>query len=173
MEITPLSPTKNFRQIKELSDLVFPIKYPDSWLEDVLSPRLQKTVCFGVFDQDVLVSMLVARIMSPPNTDLTIPDIAKLCLKHKICYVVMLGTRRNYRRQKLATKLMDKLVEETSSSSFAGVQLEFIMLHSIAYQNYKFYENYGFEAKHFLQNYSAFENLCPALKLEQGMSHTV
>ena len=154
--IVPLCPVENpthFRQIKELSDLVFPIKYPDSWLKDILSPKFQKTVCFGIFEDNILISMVIARIMAPPNTDLSIPDIFNFCKNHKVCYVVMLGTRKNYRRRKAATRLLDKLKDETTQ-----IHCDVILLHSIAYQNYKFYENYGFEAKEFLENYYFINN---------------
>ena len=66
---------------------IFPIKYPESWILDLLNHK--NTVHFAVVTREnEIVSIIVARIFSKNEVDqeITIPDLVERIGKKNICY---------------------------------------------------------------------------------------
>ena len=93
----------------------------------------EKIKYFGAVDKGKVVSTCYCMI---------IPNLT--CLGRAICFVENVVTDKDYRKQGLATKMMDKAVEFAHENNCYKVMLESGIKRKEAHQ---FYANYGFDGE--------------------------
>ena len=101
------------------------------WRNEISGNR--KIKYFGAVDNGKVVSTLYCMI---------IPNLT--CLGRAICFVENVVTDKDYRKQGLATKLLDKAIEFAHQNDCYKVMLESGVKRKEAH---KFYADYGFDGE--------------------------
>ena len=115
---------KYSQELTKFISQVFPINYPEDWIENILLSEKDGHFCYGVVenrgsddqnDQNFIIkSILIARILNEDpsdssqdiqDEDITIPDLSDRLKCKNICYIIMIGTKKIYRRNNYATRL--------------------------------------------------------------------
>jgi len=117
---------KYSKELTKFISQVFPINYPEDWIENILLSEKDGHFCYGVVenkgsddqnDQNFIIkSILIARILNETSEakveedeDITIPDLSDRLKCKNICYIIMIGTKKIYRRNNYATRLYEDL----------------------------------------------------------------
>ena len=66
---------------------VFPIKYPEDWISEILGCQNDGNFCYGAVEEGELRSILLARVLRSDDEEITIPDLHERMRQRRICYL--------------------------------------------------------------------------------------
>uniref|UniRef100_A0AC35U293 N-alpha-acetyltransferase 60 n=1 Tax=Rhabditophanes sp. KR3021 TaxID=114890 RepID=A0AC35U293_9BILA len=137
--VKPLS-KEDYYAVKALCTESFPVKYPESFYEDVVEGRF---IAFGYFYKDVLTSLMICEIKAICEYEARDRKLLSDGNGHAL-YILSLAVRGKYRRKGIASALLSYLLNViVKECPHVGV----IFLHAVTY-NYgaiKFYKESGFK----------------------------
>jgi len=147
-----LSP-QDIDQVKVLCGSWFPIDYPDTWYQEITSnPRF---FSLAATLQGRIIGLIVAEtkeLSQLAKEDRTI--LASCFMKGtKVGYILSLGVCESYRKQGIASLLLENLISHLTSDAFIGVKALYLHVLTTNSQAIIFYEHRGFVAHSFLPYY--------------------
>lgn len=141
--------------VKELCKQWFPIKYPESWYEDVTAGNKFYTLIATI--EEEIIGILVAEIK--PYTKCNYEDVGLLCKNlektSRVAYILTIGVVGKWRRHGIATILLNKLKENLTDDFNNGNLTRAIYLHVLTTNiaAIRFYEKLHFTRHKFLPLY--------------------
>ncbi|CAD5206678.1 unnamed protein product [Bursaphelenchus okinawaensis] len=145
---------KDLQRVITLCTEAFPLEYDQKWFYEVCSGRY---ISFGAFDGDFLAGLLVAEVKTVANCDSEDRDIWSR-LDSRVVYVMSLAVSLLYRRQGIASLLMDYL----NSMVLNYTPLPVLIYLHVLKENYgaiTFYKNRGFKHHKTLANYYLIDGI--------------
>ncbi|GMR53443.1 hypothetical protein PMAYCL1PPCAC_23638, partial [Pristionchus mayeri] len=146
----------------------FPIQYPDTWYDDVVSGVLN---AMGIFHNDSIVALIVSEYKLVHNCNMEDRGILADEMA-PVVYILSLAVSNEYRRQGLATRLVRSLIQTYSVENGVGRALDslhrsrpfqfrhnqlpkaiFLHVLSTNHSAISFYKRHGFELFETLLNY--------------------
>lgn len=148
------------KELKELHEELFPIRYLDTFYDDAVKSK-------GLHGRDLFTSIAIVNDENG-NEKLVGFILAQLITTNRcedtgmfegnepqdVCYILTIGLRKSYRRGGHGRRLVEKCVEYASNSPTCGA----VYLHVIHYNKsaVQFYEKIGFE---FIKELSEFYSI--------------
>jgi ribosomal protein S18 acetylase RimI-like enzyme len=99
-------------EVKSLCRDWFPIEYPDTWYDDIVHDKKYYALAACDNHTQQIVALIVANILPLGNCNHEDQQILhkKFCFTTSVCYILILGVVKQYRRQGLASILFDNLL---------------------------------------------------------------
>jgi len=143
-------------EVKRLCNEWFPIEYPDQWYADITSTH--KFYSVAAVYRGQIVGMVVAEIKDAdtlPKEDSQILARAFGSTGSKIGYILSLGVVKEFRKQGIASFLLENLIAHLTTPDHYDVKG--VYLHVLTTNNaaISFYEHRGFRPHLFLPYYYA------------------
>jgi len=147
-------------EVKQLCAQWFPIEYPDSWYSDITASDDRFYSVCAVFSGRI-IGLIVAEIKQVKALPKEDSEILAPALKNaKIGYILSLGVVQEFRKNGIASFLLDNLVAHLtgnggSSSENVRHDVKALYLHVLTtnFGAISFYENRGFRPHIFLPHY--------------------
>ncbi|XP_018325946.1 uncharacterized protein LOC108737545 isoform X2 [Agrilus planipennis] len=137
-------------EVRALCQELFPIEYPLSWYEDITSS--QRFYALAAVYNQVIIGLIVAEIK--PFLCLNSEDmgiLSKSFIKSAdVGYILSLGVVRQYRRNGIATLLLDSLIKYLTSTEKKKVKAVFLHVLTTNSAAILFYERRNVRLKLFL-----------------------
>ncbi|KAH9400725.1 N-alpha-acetyltransferase 60 [Tyrophagus putrescentiae] len=175
--------------VKELCKQWFPIKYPDSWYEDITGSNKFYTLVATVGDvKDTIIGLLVAEIkpyarcnhedigllVEGSTSSSSTSNTASSTSSPRVAYILTLGVVGQWRRHGVATLLLSKLTESlTANPMLEDVKAVYLHVLTTNTAAIHFYEKMAFRRHRFLPLYylinsAAADGYCYALYINGG-----
>lgn len=154
-----LCPT-DLDEVRALCQEWFPIEYPITWYEEITSSQRFYALA-AVYDQ-VIVGLIVAeikpyRILNEEDSGL----LAKAFVKTSdVGYILSLGVAKQYRRNGIATLLLDSLINQLTTLEKRKVKAIFLHVLTTNSAAILFYEHRKFQLHKFLPYYYSINGRC-------------
>lgn len=143
----------NIDTVKALCRTWFPIDYPDTWFQEITSnPRFYS---LAATFQGSIIGLIVAETKELRQLAKEDRTILATCFNKltKVAYILSLGVREEYRKQGIASLLLENLVAHLTSDSLLEVKAVYLHVLTTNSQAIRFYEQRGFLAHSFLPYY--------------------
>ncbi|KAK4877611.1 hypothetical protein RN001_010117 [Aquatica leii] len=154
-----LCPT-DLSEVRALCQEWFPIEYPITWYKEITSSQRFYAVA-AVYNQ-VIVGLIVAEIK--PYRILNDEDagiLAKAFVKtSEVGYILSLGVSKQYRRNGIATLLLDSLINQLTTAEKNKVKAIFLHVLTTNSAAILFYEHRRFQLHKFLPYYYLINGRC-------------
>jgi len=160
-------------EVKILCRDWFPIEYPDMWYDDIVhDPKYFSLAACDIYTQHI-VGLVIADILSLGHCNREDQQILhkSFSLTTQVCYILILGVDKDYRRQGLASILLQHLLNTLNTR----IQCKAVYLHVLNTnkQAIKFYESKRFQYRIYLPYYysikgESFDGYCFALYINGG-----
>lgn len=154
-----LCPT-DLDEVRALCQEWFPIEYPITWYEEITSS--QRFFALAAVYNQVIVGLIVAEIK--PYRILNAEDsgiLAKAFVKtSEVGYILSLGVSKQYRRNGIATLLLDSLINQLTTVERKKVKAIFLHVLTTNSAAILFYEHRKFELHKFLPYYYSINGRC-------------
>jgi len=144
-------------EVKRLCGQWFPIEYPDTWYADITASDDRFYSVCAVYAGNIigLIVAEIKQVKSLPKEDSEI--LAPAWKNSKIGYILSLGVVQEYRKNGVASFLLDNLVSHLTGNGDATVQsdVKALYLHVLTtnFGAISFYETRGFRPHLFLPQY--------------------
>ncbi|XP_050544739.1 N-alpha-acetyltransferase 60 isoform X2 [Daktulosphaira vitifoliae] len=127
----------------------FPVEYPRSWYEDITSNP--KFYSLAAIHKSTIVGIIVAEIklyikLSPKEREVVSPSAGKFT---QVGYILSLGVNKAYRRNGIASLLLDSLVSHLMSAESQNCKAIFLHVLSSNSSAISFYERKNFRLHSF------------------------
>uniref|UniRef100_A0A7E5A1L1 N-alpha-acetyltransferase 60 n=1 Tax=Panagrellus redivivus TaxID=6233 RepID=A0A7E5A1L1_PANRE len=143
---------KDLNAVAAICKESFPLDYPQSWYEDVVTGRF---IAYGVFYGQTLTSLLVAEIKKIADCDNEDKGLDS-DPESLVVYILSLAVSSAYRRRGIATVLLDYLLKTYVNNAFP--KLVFLHVLSTNYGAISFYKRSGFKHYSTIPNYYYIDN---------------
>ncbi|XP_070580154.1 N-alpha-acetyltransferase 60-like [Ptychodera flava] len=144
-------------EVKRLCRDWFPVEYPESWYEEITSNAKFFSLA-AILDRKI-VGLIVSEVKVKGRIHKEDADILALSFPShtQVAYILSLGVVERYRRQGIATLLLDSLVSYLTSGDKSNVKA--IYLHVLASNTtaIKFYEHRNFKRHNYLPYYYSIQ----------------
>ncbi|XP_043284337.1 N-alpha-acetyltransferase 60 [Venturia canescens] len=151
---------EDLEEVRELCEDWFPIKYPYVWYEDITSSS--RFYALAAVFGGVIIGLIVAEIK--PYAKLNKEDRGILCSSlaknSLIGYILSLGVRRAYRRNGIASLLLDQLLAHVTAPERSTVKAVFLHVLSRNAPAILFYQRRNFRLHSFLPYYYNIDGQC-------------
>ena len=140
-------------EVKSLCHAWFPVEYPDTWYDDIAHNKKYFTLAACDRSTHAIVGLIVANVLLFAHCNYDDQKILhpSLSLNSSICYILVLGVVKEYRRQGLASLLLDNLIQTFDQrSTCKAIYLH--VLHSNR-QAIEFYRSKQFQYRVHLPSY--------------------
>ena len=99
-------------EVKSLCRDWFPIEYPDTWYDDIVQDKKYYALAACDTHTQEIVALIVANILPLVNCNHEDQQILhkNFSLTTSVCYILILGVNKTYRRQGLASILLENLL---------------------------------------------------------------
>lgn len=147
-------------EVRALCQEWFPIEYPFYWYEEITSTNSRFYSLAAVFNQDI-VGLIVAEIK--PHASLNEENGGVLAKSQEDCdvaYVLSLGVIKRYRRNGIATLLLDSLLSHLYTPERRKVKAVFLHVLTTNTAAIMFYEQKKFRLHSFLPYYYSIKGKC-------------
>lgn len=165
-----LSGPEDIPEVRALCEDTFPIEYPISWYEDITGKTNRFYSLAATFNNNI-IGILIAEIKSwnkLNKEDKTILS-ENLGKKSSLAYILSLGVNRKYRRNGIATLLLETFITHlTQSSEQNDSRIKAVFLHVLSTNQpaIVFYEKHNFVLHSFLPYYYSIKG-----KSKDGFSY--
>ncbi|CAI5439172.1 unnamed protein product [Caenorhabditis angaria] len=135
--------------VEQICNESFPIQYPECWYDEVVSGSLTST---GLFDGPILAAIIVSETKTIFECNSEDQDILSEPINNSVVYILSLAVAKPYRRQGLATRLLDNLF---NTIVMAPPYPRAVFLHVLSTNSpaLSFYKMHGFQWHASLVNY--------------------
>ncbi|XP_076458209.1 N-alpha-acetyltransferase 60-like [Babylonia areolata] len=144
-------------EVKKLCSEWFPIEYPDSWYDDITSSS--RFYSLAATHQSRIIGLIVAELK--PKSKLNKED-GDILSNHyapsiQVAYILSLGVVGDFRRNGIASLLLDSLLSYLTSKERVGCKA--VYLHVLATNTVaiRFYERRNFKPHSFLPFYYSIQ----------------
>ncbi|XP_044255872.1 N-alpha-acetyltransferase 60 isoform X1 [Tribolium madens] len=148
-------------EVRALCQDWFPIEYPFYWYEEITSSTSRFYSLAAVYNQ-AIIGLIVAEIK--PYASLNEEDSGILAKKFAersdIAYILSLGVLKQYRRNGIASLLLDSLITHLTTSERRKVKAVFLHVLTTNSAAIKFYEHRKFRLHSFLPYYYSIKGRC-------------
>jgi len=154
LQLRFLSPD-DIDQVKVLCRTWFPIDYPDTWYQEITSnPRFYS---LAATLQGRMIGLIVAETKELGNLAKEDRTILATCFRKgtKVGYILSLGVCEEFRKQGIASLLLENLITHLTSDAFMKVKALYLHVLTTNSQAITFYERRGFSVHSFLPYYYA------------------
>lgn len=148
-------------EVRALCQDWFPIEYPLSWYEEITSSTSRFYALAAVYNQ-IIIGLIVAEIkpycaLNPEDTGI----LAKSFIKTSdVGYILSLGVAKEYRRNGIATLLLDSLLGHLTTAERKRVKAVFLHVLTTNSAAIMFYERRKFRLHCFLPYYYSIKGRC-------------
>ena len=142
--------------LKHLCDDWFPIKYPDSWYKLIANDERFYSLA-AIFEQKI-IAILIAEIKPRHQVSKEDYDLLSSSFHNdtKVAYILSLGVHKAYRRQGIASYLLQNFLTSTcTQQKLPHHEVKAIYLHVLSTNTaaIQFYKQNKFKLHHFLPSY--------------------
>ncbi|KAK7592907.1 hypothetical protein V9T40_007659 [Parthenolecanium corni] len=150
----------DIRDVWTLCSECFPIEYPQSWYEEITSNP--KFYSLAALHEGQIVGLIVAEIKEYARLCDEDKDIISPCLgSHtEVGYILSLAVNRNYRRNGIASILLDNLITHLTSKEYSSCKAIFLHVLTSNTAAINFYERKRFRLHTFLPYYYFIKGKC-------------
>jgi len=162
-----LSP-QDIDQVKILCRDWFPIEYPDTWYQEITSnPRF---FSLAATLNGTIIGLIVAETKELGQLAKEDRSLLASCFRSgtKVGYILSLGVSQQFRKQGIASLLLDQLISHLTSEQFSQVKALYLHVLTTNTQAISFYEHRGFQVHSFLPYYYAIKG-----KRKDGYTHVL
>lgn len=136
------------------------LDYPDSWYEDITSSS--RFYALAAVFGSVIIGLIVAEIkpfgtLNKEDQDILCSSFGKDSL---VGYILSLGVRRSYRRNGIASLLLEQLLTHVTSPERSSVKAVFLHVLSSNAPAILFYQRCQFKLHTFLPYYYSIRGIC-------------
>ncbi|XP_060828441.1 N-alpha-acetyltransferase 60 [Bombus pascuorum] len=150
----------DLEEVRALCQDWFPIDYPYSWYEDITSSS--RFYALAAVYGGVIIGLIVAEIK--PYAKLNTEDRGILCSglgnDCLVGYILSLGVRRAYRRNGIASLLLEQLLAHVTAPERSSVKAVFLHVLSSNAPAILFYQRCHFRLHSFLPYYYVIHGKC-------------
>jgi len=167
LQLRFLSP-QDIDQVKILCRDWFPIEYPDTWYQEITSnPRF---FSLAATLNGTIIGLIVAETKELSQLAKEDRSLLASCFRSgtKVGYILSLGVSQQYRKQGIASLLLDQLISHLTSEQFSQVKALYLHVLTTNTQAISFYEHRGFQVHSFLPYYYAIKG-----KRKDGFTHVL
>ena len=99
-------------EVKTLCHDCFPIEYPDTWYNDIVQSKEYFALAACNVNTEKIIALIVAKVFPLGSCNHYEQKILHktFSLTTSVCYILILGVTKEYRRQGLATRLLQNLL---------------------------------------------------------------
>jgi len=165
---TEVSESSGYYQVKILCRDWFPIEYPDTWYQEITSnPRF---FSLAATLNGTIIGLIVAETKELSQLAKEDRSLLASCFRSgtKVGYILSLGVSQQYRKQGIASLLLDQLISHLTSEQFSQVKALYLHVLTTNTQAISFYEHRGFQVHSFLPYYYAIKG-----KRKDGFTHVL
>jgi len=155
-------------QVKVLCRDWFPIEYPDTWYQEITSnPRF---FSLAATLNGAIIGLIVAETKELSQLAKEDRTLLASCFRSgtKVGYILSLGVSQQFRKQGIASLLLDQLISHLTSEQFTQVKALYLHVLTTNKQAISFYEHRGFQVHSFLPYYYAIKG-----KRKDGYTHVL
>jgi len=167
LQLRFLSP-QDIDQVKILCRDWFPIEYPDTWYQEITSnPRF---FSLAATLNGTIIGLIVAETKELGQLAKEDRSLLASCFRSgtKVGYILSLGVSQQFRKQGIASLLLDQLISHLTSEQFSQVKALYLHVLTTNTQAISFYEHRGFQVHSFLPYYYAIKG-----KRKDGFTHVL
>jgi len=167
LQLRFLSP-HDIEQVKILCRDWFPIEYPDTWYQEITSnPRF---FSLAATLNGTIIGLIVAETKELGQLAKEDRSLLASCFRSgtKVGYILSLGVSQQFRKQGIASLLLDQLISHLTSEQFSQVKALYLHVLTTNTQAISFYEHRGFQVHSFLPYYYAIKG-----KRKDGFTHVL
>lgn len=140
---------QDINEVNALCVDCFPVEYPRSWYEDITSNP--KFYSLAAIHKSAIVGIIVAEIklyikLNPKEREVVSPSAGKFT---QVGYILSLGVTKAYRRNGIASLLLDNLVSHLTSAESQNCKAIFLHVLSSNSSAIAFYERKSFRLHSF------------------------
>ncbi|XP_014206447.1 N-alpha-acetyltransferase 60 [Copidosoma floridanum] len=150
----------DLEEVRSLCQVWFPIDYPYAWYEDITSSS--RFYALAAVYGGVIIGLIVAEIK--PYAKLNKEDRGILCssfgMDSLVGYILSLGVRRAYRRNGIASLLLEQLLAHVTAPERSTVKAVFLHVLSSNKPAIRFYHRCNFRLHSFLPYYYYIKGKC-------------
>jgi len=155
-------------QVKILCRDWFPIEYPDTWYQEITSnPRF---FSLAATLNGTIIGLIVAETKELGQLAKEDRSLLASCFRSgtKVGYILSLGVSQQFRKQGIASLLLDQLISHLTSEQYSLVKALYLHVLTTNTQAITFYEHRGFQVHSFLPYYYAIKG-----KRKDGFTHVL
>jgi len=159
---------QDIEQVKVLCRDWFPIEYPDTWYQEITSnPRF---FSLAATLNGSIIGLIVAETKELSQLAKEDRSLLANCFRAgtKVGYILSLGVSQQFRKQGIASLLLDQLISHLTSEQFSQVKALYLHVLTTNTQAITFYEHRGFQVHSFLPYYYAIKG-----KRKDGYTHVL
>jgi len=163
-----VSSPQDIDQVKILCRDWFPIEYPDTWYQEITSnPRF---FSLAATLNGTIIGLIVAETKELGQLAKEDRSLLASCFRSgtKVGYILSLGVSQQFRKQGIASLLLDQLISHLTSEQFSQVKALYLHVLTTNTQAISFYEHRGFQVHSFLPYYYAIKG-----KRKDGYTHVL
>jgi len=167
LQLRFLSP-QDIDQVKILCRDWFPIEYPDTWYQEITSnPRF---FSLAATLNGTIIGLIVAETKELGQLAKEDRSLLASCFRSgtKVGYILSLGVSQQFRKQGIASLLLDQLISHLTSEQYSLVKALYLHVLTTNTQAITFYEHRGFQVHSFLPYYYAIKG-----KRKDGFTHVL
>jgi len=156
LQLRFLSPADT-EQVKVLCRSWFPIEYPDTWYQEITAnPRFYS---LAATLQGRIVGIIVAETKELGQLAKEDRTVLANCFRRgtKVAYILSLGVCEEFRKQGIASLLLENLISHLTSEAHKGVKAVYLHVLTTNTPAITFYEHRGFHLHSFLPFYYAIK----------------
>jgi len=167
LQLRFLSP-QDLDQVKLLCRDWFPIEYPDTWYQEITSnPRF---FSLAATLSGSIIGLIVAETKELNQLAKEDRSLLASCFlsNTKVGYILSLGVASSFRKQGIASLLLDQLISYLNTNYCNQVKALYLHVLTTNTQAIRFYEHRGFQVHSFLPYYYAIKG-----KRKDGYTHVL
>jgi len=167
LQLRFLSP-QDLDQVKLLCRDWFPIEYPDTWYQEITSnPRF---FSLAATLSGSIIGLIVAETKELDQLAKEDRSLLASCFlsNTKVGYILSLGVASSFRKQGIASLLLDQLISYLNTNHCNQVKALYLHVLTTNTQAIRFYEHRGFQVHSFLPYYYAIKG-----KRKDGYTHVL
>ncbi|XP_072392937.1 N-alpha-acetyltransferase 60 [Diabrotica undecimpunctata] len=147
-------------EVRALCQEWFPIEYPFYWYEQITSTSGKFYSLAAVYNHQI-IGLIVAKIKAYENlNDEDKGILAKSLSDSEIAYILSLGVLKEYRRNGIASLLLDSLLKQLVTPERRRVKAVFLHVLTTNSAAIMFYEQKKFRLHRFLPYYYSIKGKC-------------
>ncbi|XP_017778050.1 PREDICTED: N-alpha-acetyltransferase 60 [Nicrophorus vespilloides] len=148
-------------EVRALCQDWFPIEYPLSWYEEITSSTSRFYALAAVYNH-VIIGLIVAEIkpyasLNTEDTGILAKSFIKSC---DVGYILSLGVDKEYRRNGIASLLLDSLIKYLTTNEKKRIKAVFLHVLTTNSAAIMFYESRKFKLHCFLPYYYSIKGRC-------------
>ncbi|XP_060519454.1 N-alpha-acetyltransferase 60 [Cylas formicarius] len=147
-------------EVRALCQDWFPIEYPFYWYEEITSSNSRFYSLAAIYRHQI-IGLIVAEIKSHSCLNDEDAGILAKCFSDcEVAYILSLGVLKEYRRNGIATLLLDSLLKNVTTPERKKVKAVFLHVLTTNSAAIMFYEQRKFRLHNFLPYYYSIKGKC-------------